>query len=264
MWRSSCSPAWTSRPRSGSRGGRCGPRLGAAHHRPQRHLRGSPGRNRARLGHRGRVRGRRSTASASRPTAATRASPPSARSPATGWRLRRRARGALRRRPQRGRPRAEDSLESSVPAHFGLASPLELAGAIHTRQDRPASGDRARAARDRARRPIRSPAESSSGWRPRWRAGASRADPPRARARAGGSAARRRAAPDRGRRPARDDRDALAKTGPEIIVRPTRRRRSSARPSWAGRTRLEAHAKERLREELGDVVERFERDQAVG
>ena len=77
-----------------------------------------------------------------------------ARSPATGAAAGPRGRGARRSGAVPGRARTRDSLESAVPAHFGLATPLAVAEAIHTRRSR-AAPDRAGPARFRGGRPGR-------------------------------------------------------------------------------------------------------------
>ena len=85
--------------------------------------------------------------------------------------LRRRARGACP--PPRAARTAvvrQTASKRAVPAHFGLASPLELARGDPRRPHRPAAGDRARAARARAGGHGRGRRRrSSSGWRRRWR-----------------------------------------------------------------------------------------------
>ena len=104
------------------------------------------------------VCGAGSTASGSRPTGGRCASRRSARSPATGAAARTSGCAAVSAaaRSEDGRgPRT--TLERLVPAHFGLATPLRLAEAVHTRRDLATPLRRARA--DRARGPpsTRSP-----------------------------------------------------------------------------------------------------------
>ena len=171
MWRSSCSPAWTSRQRSGRSRRPLGLAVWARRDdRPQRHVRGSPGRNRARLGRRGRVRRRHQLRRrrARRPPGALPL--PRRDHRRLGWRLRRGPRGPLRRGPQRGRPRPGDEPRVLCSRRISGWRAPELAQEIHAgRIDERRVIELAPLVLEQAPRPTPSPARSSSGWQPRWR-----------------------------------------------------------------------------------------------
>ena len=145
-----------------------GARLGSTYRRRQRHLRGPARGHGARLGRRGRVRGRDQLRR-------RRARRPRARFPSLGaitgdWgggydvglaALSAAARSEDGRAPQ-------TSLERTVPAHFGFETPLELAEAIHAGTHPASPADRARAARPRVVLDATgSPPGSSTAWQRR-------------------------------------------------------------------------------------------------
>ena len=195
------------------------------------------------------------------PTAATSASRRSARSPATGaadatsawpalW-------AAARSEDGRG-PRT--ALERLVPAHFGYATPRDVAHAMHV-------GELAAAAASSSSRRVVLESNDAVGARDRRPA---RRRGRRVRAR-GGQPARSRGQRRRGARRRRPDalgrrcgcsraiERGLRDVGPASCCGGRARRRSSARRcSRLDELGAGADAQERLREELGAAVERLE------